>query len=284
MESKIETQVILITPSIAKEMMEKNTHNRPLKKRTVSWYARQMKEGNWTLSGQTMSIAEDGTIIDGQHRLAAIIQSDTSLYFNVARNVPKESFINYDKLSARSLSDVLSIEHIPNSTRIAAMLSKYESLQTGNLSAIGFGSSLTAASSGLKIEKGRRLDKEVIELYNKNAQLWQDIHTHSTSCYNKLRLFNISQAGAIMAYLILDKNHPYETVFSFFHQLFFNENVENSSIFILREKLIYGSIGSSLMLPKLKYIYLVKCWNAFVKGKEIKAYSYNQSEVIPAFL
>ena len=43
-------------------------------------------------------------------------------------------------------------------------------------------------------------------------------------------------------------------------------------------------MGQFQMIPKLKYIYLVKCWNAYVKGKEIKTYSFAENELMPEFL
>jgi len=46
-----------------------------------------------------------------------------------------------------------------------------------------------------------------------------------------------------MAFMIIIKKHNKENVYSFFRQLFFNENIENITITTLKEKLINNAIG-----------------------------------------
>ena len=43
------TEERLITPSLAKTFMEKNKNNRPLKKKTVDYYASVMERNLWKL-------------------------------------------------------------------------------------------------------------------------------------------------------------------------------------------------------------------------------------------
>lgn len=285
MEKEIITKMVLITPESAKELLKLNYSNRPLNQSTVDWYAKQMTNGQWTISGQTISISDKNTLIDGQHRLAAIVKSGKEINFNIAYNVPIESFINYDNLRSRGLKDVLAIEEIPNGFHISSIISKYYQIKRNAISEMGFGQmhqNGTKGGGGNKREKVAHIDS--LKLYNSNKDLFQECSRVADSCYDKLKLFSASQIGAIMFFLIFDKKHNKDKVFSFFRQLFFNENVENKAIYYLREKLINGSIGNFVMVPKLKYIYLVKCWNAFVIGKEFKIYSFNDSDVIPSFL
>ena len=98
MEKQLITKMVLITPEIAREMLKLNVSNRPLNRVTVNWYAQQMLNGHWTISGQTISISDRNTLMDGQHRLQAVVQSGCDVMFNVAYNVPFESFVNYDIL------------------------------------------------------------------------------------------------------------------------------------------------------------------------------------------
>ena len=281
MEKELFTKMVLITPESAKELLKLNVSNRPLNQVTVDWYAKQMTNGQWTISGQTISISDKNTLIDGQHRLAAVVKSGKEIMFNVAYNVPFQSFVNYDSVRSRGLSDVFAIENILNYKTISSIISKYNALSLGQLSYLGFGNS--NQSGGIK-KKSKFTNIEALGLYNSNKELFQEVCHVSERCYVKIKLFTPSQIGAFMYYLIVDKKHNKEKVFSFFTQLFFNENVENKSIYHLREKLINGSIGQFRMVSKLKYIYLVKCWNAFVVGKEIKIYTFNDSDVAPSFL
>lgn len=280
----IHTQLELITPELAKELLKKNSSNRPLNDITVKWYAKQMTNNQWTISGQTISISDDNRLIDGQHRLKAVIESGKSIYFNIAYNVPFESFVNYDSLRSRGLKDTFAVSGIANYTNIAAILSKYISLKNSNLAYAGFGTSIKSSGGISKEDKIKLSNIEYLHLYNTNPKLFDEIVNISDTLYSKIRLFSGSQIGGIMCVLIIDKNHNKEKVYSFFRQLFYNENVENKSIYNLREKLIKGNIGNYKMVPKLKYIFLLKCWNAYVLGREIKTYSFSDSETIPTFI
>jgi hypothetical protein len=248
-------------------------------------YSDHMIAGQWTISGQTISISDDNRLIDGQHRLAALIRANVSLYMNVSYNIPFESFVNYDSLRPRTVSDVFAISEIPNYRQASAILSSYNLIKNNNLAYAGFGNTNTKKSSaGGKGDKVRMSNIDFLKLYNSNDKLFNEIVNVSANCYTKIRLIKHSQIGGIMCLLIIDNKHNKEKVYSFFKQLFFNENVENKSIYNLREKLIKGNIGNYTMVPKLKYIFIVKCWNAYVMGREIKTYSFSDSETMPTFI
>lgn len=84
----METKVVLITPEMAKSMLAKNMKdNRPVLKNTVHGYARQMRNGKWKLTHQGIAFDENGELVDGQHRLNAIIEANVSVLMNVTYNV-----------------------------------------------------------------------------------------------------------------------------------------------------------------------------------------------------
>lgn len=76
---------IMVTPSIAEELLKKNIGNRKLNEKRVSSYARDMKSHDWYAmpDGLTITVDREWHILNGQHRLKAIIRSDTptEMYF-----------------------------------------------------------------------------------------------------------------------------------------------------------------------------------------------------------
>jgi hypothetical protein len=82
----------LITPRIAKEMLELNTKNRAIDKGTTKKYAADMREGRWITSGDTIRFSTKGVLLDGQHRLESIIESNIPSRFIVTTGVPHEAF------------------------------------------------------------------------------------------------------------------------------------------------------------------------------------------------
>lgn len=98
----------LITPEIAAKIMENNTGNRSLSRGTVRAYAQDMIHGNWSSNvGSAISIDRDGILRDGQHRLAAVIESGVSVWMWVCRNV--DHYGVYDNNRKRSNSDQIAI-------------------------------------------------------------------------------------------------------------------------------------------------------------------------------
>jgi hypothetical protein len=48
----------------------------PLSKRTVRDFAEAMRRGDWRLTHQGIAFDASGALVDGQHRLAAIVEAD----------------------------------------------------------------------------------------------------------------------------------------------------------------------------------------------------------------
>lgn len=92
----METKVVTVTPELAREWLEKNMErNRPVMKGTVHGYARLMKAGGWNLTHQGIAFDEDGKLMDGQHRLHAVVEANVPVQMNVTYNVrhtPGEAF------------------------------------------------------------------------------------------------------------------------------------------------------------------------------------------------
>lgn len=92
MSKRIEVRFETITPQRAKELLANNFHNRNLSRPRVHYYAELMKRGEWDgENGESIKIAEDGTLVDGQHRLAAIVESGATTVMMVVYNVSMES-------------------------------------------------------------------------------------------------------------------------------------------------------------------------------------------------
>ena len=72
--------VMTITPEIATKMLEKNFVNRRLNKDRIATYAHDMKNGAWekVSDGLSLQFDSDENLMNGQHRLNAIIQSGVS--------------------------------------------------------------------------------------------------------------------------------------------------------------------------------------------------------------
>lgn len=94
-----------ITPQMAAELLARNIENRPLRASTVSRYAQEMTHGLWQVSPQPIIVGTSGRLLDGQHRLTAVVKSGQTVQMAVARNVSEAVFSVLDRGVTRSLSD-----------------------------------------------------------------------------------------------------------------------------------------------------------------------------------
>lgn len=91
MMNKIGTATIYVSPATAKRWLAKNTANyRALSADKVSMYARDMKNGEWKNNGETIKFYEDGTLFDGQHRLAGVVKAGVPVLMTVVWGISKD--------------------------------------------------------------------------------------------------------------------------------------------------------------------------------------------------
>ena len=105
MKVRIET----ITPDIARAYLAHNMVNRAVSSNRVDAYAKTMKAGNWQLNGEAIRFNKNGELIDGQHRLLAIIKAGISVQMVVMSDIDNSVSV-YDRGRNRSVTDALVIE------------------------------------------------------------------------------------------------------------------------------------------------------------------------------
>jgi hypothetical protein len=110
-----------ITPEMAVKWLEKNEINRRLSTSSIENWADVMKRKQWELNGETIIIGDTGDVLDGQHRLWACVESNTSFESYVVIGMSKEVFDTIDTGKKRSGADAL---HIRN--KMKGVESKYE--------------------------------------------------------------------------------------------------------------------------------------------------------------
>ena len=109
----------LITPEIARQLLLRNRieFQRKLKMRVVNSYAQDMKAGLWQKNGEPIHLDSDGRLVNGQHRLRAIIESGVSIELYVIHNVDATLF---DSGYRRNLGDQLQMNGVALPTTASA--------------------------------------------------------------------------------------------------------------------------------------------------------------------
>lgn len=114
----VRSQWMNITPAKAKTWLENNFRNRPLSEDVVHAYARDMINEVWIETHQGLAFNDKDELIDGQHRLHAIVLSGVTVRMMVTFGLPsaiagKEmtTMDAVDRGRTRSVADQLKIQH-----------------------------------------------------------------------------------------------------------------------------------------------------------------------------
>lgn len=107
-------EFVMVTPEMAMAWLKSNNAlNRNMRHRVIDKYAADMRSGDWHLSPQGIAFYEDGSLADGQHRLAAVIRASMPVQFLIVYDVPREVGVCIDQHAQRRMEDALRLGGAP---------------------------------------------------------------------------------------------------------------------------------------------------------------------------
>ena len=124
------TFIVNVTPELARTWLVNNNFNRPKNPEAVAKYVRQIREERWWLTHQGIALTKHGFLLDGQHRLWAIIECDITLPMRVFINEPIENYEVIDCGRNRSNLDVVRMS-AKDSTLTSAHTQTLQSMLAG---------------------------------------------------------------------------------------------------------------------------------------------------------
>lgn len=111
-----------ITPTLAAQWLERNTFNRPVKAYVVQKYARDMTMGQWVGSVDAIAFSRDGVLLNGQHRLQAIVASGVNVRMLVVYNMENSDQHLIDSGKPRKYGDKLHLRGESYSALLGAIV------------------------------------------------------------------------------------------------------------------------------------------------------------------
>jgi len=253
----INTKLTTVTPKMASEMLKSNTHNRPIRMPHVNRLKTEIVAGRWLITHQGIAFAEDGSLLDGQHRLMAIEAAGKSVQIMVTNGLPKShnGDINLSTMDVidngrpRKTSDQLHLSHgVLNTNLVCSILRNI---------AVVFNSQNKVAGS---ITVGQALG--MLEIYKDGIdELYPIANTSKKLCLK----------GAIMAAVcIAYKVAPKESV-TFMKQLANGSGIGvGDPVYALRESLIaYPPMGTEQERVNLVHRVTAALYNT-LQGNPIK--------------
>lgn len=113
---------ILLGPELAAQLLEHNKLNRPISSPHVERLVRQIEGNKWRYNGDTIKIADTGDVLDGQHRLWAVIEAQKAIETIVVYGIDKEAFATIDTIrKPRSGADILYLHGLKRNRKAVSM-------------------------------------------------------------------------------------------------------------------------------------------------------------------
>jgi hypothetical protein len=250
---KIQEQTI--TPELAKEYLLKTKLNRRLSETNVNYLFIQMKQGNWMQTADCIKFGTDGSLLDGQHRLSAIVKLGEPVKMMVAEGLKPEVFTVLDTGKSRSAADVLAASNFKAAHNLAALARAIILYKAGRYDKDS-GHNKTVASN-----------KSILEFVEKHEELIEIVTFCHNEIYYKFRFIPLSTLG--MIYFVLAKKNQLKCD-EFFHKL--AEGVDlgvTNPIRHLREKLIKDSSNKTKLKARDKAALMIYTWNNFLQNKKV---------------
>lgn len=252
---------ITITPEYASELLKFNTNNRNLRPNIVEKYAKRMRGGEWVLSNDAITISKGNVLLNGQHRLSAVVKSGVACPFLVFYGAEDKAYDIMDRPVVRSMGDVLFHRGRGNYTAQASTLTALA----------GLIEDYTTKESNKRFapKTSDYTEGELINLYER----FGDRIEHYANFVDKTAKagYRIASPASVSALCVFVENvlhHSSEKVEEFVKMLF-TDGVknENGTVAYVRKRLVLYKMGHRDFprAESMRYVYYA--WNCYVLNK-----------------
>jgi hypothetical protein len=260
--SRVKAIEMVVTPTLAEQWLGKNTSNRRVRHGVVSRYAHDMTQGAWRLTTETIKFDENGNLLDGQHRLLACIESDTSFVTMVATGVEKDAFIVMDSGAGRTVADMLrqlGYTDVHNLAAMIAHLIRYETYGTFHTG----GSRAPSRSQILQY------------LSDHEEPVLRSLHTSSR------RIPGLRPSMAAALHYLFDPVNDEDNA-AFWERLHSGEGLEKGNpILALRRRLADNATSTRKLPPNEEAALTIKAWNLWRQGREVQVLTWRPGGANP---
>lgn len=254
--TEVRMSIEQVNPVMASDLLENVGKNRHVTEDRVKLYARQMKEGEWQLTGEPIIIDQEGRLADGQHRLWAVIESGETVEMAVVRGVEPDNFNYMNTGKTRSLADILTINgytHVHQLASMSNLILSYE--MNGKFSS----QRRERRPAPYQVLRWLEDNETVLDYLKKGGNLAVKLSSPR---------YSAALVGALWFILAAVDSEDAESFFGQLAQGLFTE--AGDPIYSLRERLLNNGKNRSEYTRNELAALTFKAWNAWRKGEQVK--------------
>ncbi|MFD4315203.1 hypothetical protein [Streptomyces sp. NPDC058548] len=267
-------QVVLVTPELAAVLLERESHNRRVDQGHVALLAAAIQRGHWQLTHQGIALdgsLSDGAVIDGQHRLRAVVKAGTAVPMVVFEHVPRETFSVLDTGRRRSSADALALGGESDPTLLAATVRHvhlYRSVSEPSWSG----------------PRGRLTNDQILEKFAEDPDRYRQA-VHAGRVIAK-HAFMMPTAAAVGYFVTVEPSTPQARVDEWVAGLTSGANLGLGDARLALRKALAGLRTRRSELRRRSTrgevgLYL-KAWNCWVLGRGVRTLRFGKKDKLPA--
>lgn len=258
-----------ITPKQAKELLTKLYHQqRSLRGSWVNRLVGEIRTGNFKLSCDALVIV-DGMLLNGQHRMNAVVQSEIPCPFLVLRSDDPQIYQIIDAGIKRTISDVITGEYRSIISGAAVWIMQYEN------NAI----SINSRNGGAKAWNRVILRSKLIQFIDNNRNELEICAARVTSAYRQAKF--LSPAAALAVAFLANRERNSDIGIKFIETLFAGNH--NKVIKILRDKLINNRLTKKKWNTSYTFGLIIKTFKLWESNTLAEDIRIKATETFPTF-
>lgn len=267
LDEGIRVELMVIPPDLATKWLKRNVINRPIQRKHISALVAAIRAGQWDdANGETIIFGSTGNLLDGQHRLTAVVEAQHAITSLVVFGVEERKRGTIDTGNKRLLGHFLGMMGKKNGITLAATLSYLHAWEQGTL---------LATQRGLPF----KTYEEGMAFYEAHPGVEDSV----SAAKNKVSPLIGGAQGSMLHWLFAQKDPVVTQAWAdTLHDG--RERTGYEVFFVLRERLIKQHRLRNRLHALECCVYAIKAFNAAREGKTIKVFKWHATEDIPAIV
>ncbi|MEV6744249.1 hypothetical protein AB0N21_07565 [Streptomyces sp. NPDC051080] len=263
-------RLVQVTPEMSEILLSRTVVNRRLDWGQVDFLADSIIRGEWQLTHQGIALdgpLDTGCLLDGQHRLNAIIKAGIPVWIYVFEGLPRTAFPVLDTGKRRSGVDTLSStgeKYLPVLYSTIRHVLLFKNMPDSSWS-----------GNGSRIANGR-----ILAAYNEDSGMYREAVAMGREIS---RHVFASQTGMAVGYFVTAEAAPAVKADSWIEGLTSGANLEIGDPRLALTKVPHMRVRSAKRRYAMREqvaIY-IKSWNAWVQGEKIEKLGFKKTENMP---
>lgn len=255
-----------ITPAIATTLLDHNTNNRKRSQADTTDWAGEMDSGNWLTTHQGIAFDRNKVLLDGQHRLTAVVESGAQVRMPVAVGLDPKVFAVIDAGRPRRAADALYMIGEKDTLVLSAAARLAYMYENGLLEAGRF---------RMKVHN----DAQVAYVRDHSEELHKAI---TWATHNEKTGFKMTRGAAVVGHMLLYRKcgKDNELVNTFLHGVGTGLNLATADD---PRNALRRVILNDVRRDRFFHLALfIKAWNAYANGRKVSILVWKTGERYPA--